>query len=572
MSKKKEKKPSGYWTFENVKKESEKYNTKTEFRINSSEAYYSARYHKWYEDVTKHMVQVTKPSGYWTYERVKEEAKKYETPTDFFSGSSAAFQLACKNKWIEEFTKHMNFKRNRNGYWTFEKVKEESEKYKTKTEFRKNGKGAYQSAYRNNWLDDVTKHMDIIGNRKKRMIYSFKFSDNSVYVGLTYNEKERYGQHMINVKSPVYKHMTETGLVPEFKKETDFLSNEEAVKMEKYMEDLYRQDGWKILNINKTGGLGNNGLIWTFDKVKQEAEKYGTKSKFIKGSPGAYSSAYRNKWYYDVTKHMIEKERKPRGYWTYDKVEEDAKKYKTRKEFMKGSPTAYVLSHKNSLLNDTISSIFPKEEKNPNGYWTYERVKEEAKKYNTRKKFQTGSSSAYISSRKNGWLDDITTHMEQCKNPNGYWTYERVKEEAKKYNTRNEFQNNCGSAHFVARKNNWLDDVTKHMERKRKPKGYWTYDSIKQEAKKYDTRNKFQIGSNGAYKFAYKNNFLDDITKHMDQKNRKPKGYWTFELVKKNAEKYNTIGEFYKNCKGGYSSAYKNNWLDDVTKHMKVKK
>ena len=78
MSKKKEKKPSGYWTFENVKKESEKYNTKTEFRINSSEAYYSARYHKWYEDVTKHMVQVTKPSGYWTYERVKEEAKKYE--------------------------------------------------------------------------------------------------------------------------------------------------------------------------------------------------------------------------------------------------------------------------------------------------------------------------------------------------------------------------------------------------------------------------------------------------------------------------------------------------------------
>jgi len=162
--------------------------------------------------------------------------------------------------------------------------------------------------------------------------------------------------------------------------------------------------------------------------------------------------------------------------------------------------------------------------------------------------------------------------MVQVTKPSGYWTYERVKEEAKKYKTRNEFQNNCGSAHFVARKNNWLDDVTKHMERKRKPKGYWTYDSIKQEAKKYDTRNKFQIGSNGAYKFAYKNNFLDDITKHMDQKNRKPKGYWTFELVKKNAEKYNTIGEFYKNCKGGYSSAYKNNWLDDITKHMKVKK
>jgi len=44
----------------------------------------------------------------------------------------------------------------------------------------------------------------------------------------------------------------------------------------------------------------------------------------------------------------------------------------------------------------------------PNGYWDYEKCKEESKKYTGRKEFQKGNSSAYNTSLKNNWLDDFT--------------------------------------------------------------------------------------------------------------------------------------------------------------------
>jgi hypothetical protein len=50
-------------------------------------------------------------------------------------------------------------------------------------------------------------------------------------------------------------------------------------------------------------------------------------------------------------------------------------------------------------------------DKKPNGYWTFERVQEEAKKYKTRKQFMQKSSSAYGKAHKMGWLDKVCSHM-----------------------------------------------------------------------------------------------------------------------------------------------------------------
>jgi hypothetical protein len=43
-------------------------------------------------------------------------------------------------------------------------------------------------------------------------------------------------------------------------------------------------------------------------------------------------------------------------------------------------------------------------DKKPNGYWTVERVAEEARKYPTRKEFQRRASSAYSKAAKMGWV------------------------------------------------------------------------------------------------------------------------------------------------------------------------
>jgi hypothetical protein len=49
--------------------------------------------------------------------------------------------------------------------------------------------------------------------------------------------------------------------------------------------------------------------------------------------------------------------------------------------------------------------------RNPYRYWTFERCKEEAMKYNKRNVFKLGSNGAYNSARKNGWLDGVCSHM-----------------------------------------------------------------------------------------------------------------------------------------------------------------
>lgn len=44
----------------------------------------------------------------------------------------------------------------------------------------------------------------------------------------------------------------------------------------------------------------------------------------------------------------------------------------------------------------------------PNGYWTKENVFAEARKYRTKKEFEKGCGSAYVTARRNGWLSEMT--------------------------------------------------------------------------------------------------------------------------------------------------------------------
>jgi len=91
--------------------------------------------------------------------------------------------------------------------------------------------------------------------------------------------------------------------------------------------------------------------------------------------------------------------------------------------------------------------------------WTKERVFEESKKYSTRGEFKKGSHGAYEVARKNNWLDEMSwIKLSQKIKPNGYWTKERTFEESKKYLTRGEFKMGNTSAYYTAVVNKWLDE------------------------------------------------------------------------------------------------------------------
>jgi len=339
---------------------------------------------------------------YWTYDRCKEEVLKYNTLYNFRVNNSGAINSIYKNKWVH-LLKTLKKQRKPNNFWTYNNCKKEALKYKNRNEFCKKSNGAYNSSRKHKWLDDICQHMVIKNNNRKRCIYSYEFPDNHVYVGLTYNIEKRHNDRKNDKKDQVTKYMIKSRLYPIRKQLTDYIDVNDAIKLEGYCVDKYKNDKWIILNKSKTGAIGSE-LLWTYDKCQIEALKYKNKTDYKNGSSGSYSSAYINKWIDNVCQHMVTKH-KPKNYWNYNKCQIEALKYKTKTEFLKKSNGAYEASRKHKWLNDICSHMV--ELRKPNGYWTYEKCKEEALKYKNKRIFSKNSSRAYNISLSNNWLNDM---------------------------------------------------------------------------------------------------------------------------------------------------------------------
>ena len=203
----------------------------------------------------------------------------------------------------------------------------------------------------------------------------------------------------------------------------------------------------------------------------------------------------------------------------------------------------------------------------PNGYWTFEKCKEEALQYKNRTEFQKDSKGAYLKAYRGNWLDKICEHMEYINKPNGYWTFEKCKEEALKYRTRYDFKKQSPTAYSKSCKSKWLEDICTHMKEVIKPPNYWNFDRCKEEALQYKTRNGFQTQSRSAYKKSVQNKWLDEICSHMEEI-KKPNNYWTFEKCKEEALKYDTRDSFGRQSISAYSRALNSNWLDKICSHM----
>jgi hypothetical protein len=143
------------------------------------------------------------------------------------------------------------------------------------------------------------------------------------------------------------------------------------------------------------------------------------------------------------------------------------------------------------------------------------------------------------------------------------WTKEMVQKEADKYSSRGEFQKKSPNADSAARRNGWMDDVTKHMTLKRNDN--WTYDEILQIAQKYNKFIDFRNNENAAFLFAKRHGFIDDVISHMKRNIR-----WNKDKIHGTALKYNSRSEFEKNDPNAYNAALRMGVIDDVTKHMRL--
>lgn len=292
------------------------------------------------------------------------------------------------------------------GYWTYERCYEEALKYDRKVDFREGSGGAYNVALRNKWLNDFTWLKK--GNRdgETYCVYSYEDVFNKyVYVGLTCDFKRRDREHrkgMLNKGVRNYDTLYEyfNGNIPEAVVKIDMIDGETAKYYEGWYAEKYVEEGWTLINKAKTGSLGTAIVKWDYDACYVEAKKYKNRNSFKEGSVSAYDSALKNKWIDDYT--WFEKQ----FVWTYELCYEEAKKYDRRNDFCKGSTTAYYRSLEHNWIDDF--TWLKRVKKHPDGYWNdYDKCCDEAKKYSSRTKFYQNEPSAWRSARKNGWLDEF---------------------------------------------------------------------------------------------------------------------------------------------------------------------
>jgi predicted GIY-YIG superfamily endonuclease len=552
--------PKRHWTRERIQALVAQCVTYEEFGTKHPLARSAIQKNKWY-DLAEHLPRKHRPPGYWTIERVKKEAAKYDTRRAFIKGSRAAYAAAHKRGWLDQVCSHMEYLQRPAGYWTKERVAEEARKYSTRTEFMKAKGAGYTIAAKNGWLDEVCAHMEKKGSQYERAIYAFEFEDSSVYVGLTFDYDVRLNEHRTQNKhiGKKLKHVP-----AKYVRFDEWMPLDKAGLEEARIIESYRERGWKILNRMKAGGLGSRPKKWSYDEIEKLAAKFKTVKAFKDAYPSAYAVACKHGWWGEISQHLVRAVE--HGKWTLDALKEEAAKYSSRSEFEKKNGSAYHAARKKGWLNEVCGHMDCLV--NPSGHWTKERVRDEALKYQSRVEFSKESQGAYQKASKNGWLDDVCGHMERLVKPVGYWDLERVKEEAKKYSTRGEFGKANPSAYQRARQKGWLDDVCGHMGRLRQPAGYWTREKVLEVAAQCCSLKEFRELHSAAQDAAQRLGLLPELRAVL-KGNKKPNGWWTFERVAEEALKYSTRKEFARAAPGACNAARKNAWMDVVCAHMR---
>ncbi len=299
-----------------------------------------------------------KPMGYWNIkENVLKEALSYSSRSKFTELSNGAYESALRNGWLEEATEHIIDTRKPNNYWSAERLKVEALKYNSRIEFRNSSPSAYVIALRTGIIDDICEHMFPLGSLEKRFIYRVSFPDEAVYIGLTCCPEDREEAHLLDESSAVYQHMQEISHKPIFEVITELLPKDEASKTEKRLIKEYRESGFLVLNRDNGGGLGSGNRKWTFEVVKELALMYNTKKEFRENNSGAYDAAVRNKWLPSVCNHLTST-KKPDNYWTLELSIIEAKKYLNRRAFKIGAGTAYRVCKGNKVLDEILPTIY----------------------------------------------------------------------------------------------------------------------------------------------------------------------------------------------------------------------
>jgi hypothetical protein len=157
-------KPKGYWTKELCQIEADKYTRRIDWQRGHPASWAGATNLGCIDECTKNYPFHQK---IWDYDRCKADAAKYQTVKDWCrkqgKASPQSYVAARDKNWIERIILELGMIDNRkHPGWTKELCKIEADKYTNKRDWIKNSPSSYNMARKNKWLEELCKHMTIL--------------------------------------------------------------------------------------------------------------------------------------------------------------------------------------------------------------------------------------------------------------------------------------------------------------------------------------------------------------------------------------------------------------------------
>ena len=198
--------------------------------------------------------------------------------------------------------------------------------------------------------------------------------------------------------------------------------------------------------------------------------------------------------------------------WTEESLLNEAKKYNTRSEWLRKNTSSYNIALKNKELFEKCVAhmeYYGKFGESTMIKHTYELCKETYGKYDRLNDLIKNERNVYSAAIRNGWHQELSSHMTKYKGYNVKWTFEKVKQEALKYNSIGEFKDNNRGAYFKAIYSKWLMDVIGHMTGGNRK---WNVDKLVEVLKKHDSKKWYKINEcKAAFAYMKRHNLTNDV-------------------------------------------------------------
>lgn len=246
---------------------------------------------------------------------------------------------------------------------------------------------------------------------------------------------------------------------------------------------------------------------YSLDDVKLILSKCKDKTEFHKKHYRVHLYCKKMGWLDHLTNLLPRKKK-----WTIEALKEEAMKYRTRGEFMKSNISAYNVALKSGHYEDIVSHMGERKKFEPVTKWTYDSVKEIYMSCKTLKELRTKHGQKIITVAKmNGWNIEFSKHFVKDPHPNLFWTFDRVKKEAKKYNSKKEFGMKCPSAYQRAITMEWMDKISSHMK-----SGYtkWTKEKMMQIISECKSMKDVKRKSSALYVYIKRHNLQEEFFKN----------------------------------------------------------